>query len=107
MRESDGRSNNGVGEDRRLSEGRELVSPGRREGLGFAGVACLAFCSNKLLRSFTAGVTLTWLSSDWADIRKGEVTIVKNRKSLDETRSYSLIRISLARAPGVWTLDSE
>jgi hypothetical protein len=49
----------GVGEERRpgdclgLSKG--LLSPGRRDAVGFGGNV-FAFCSNKLLRSFTAGV---------------------------------------------------
>jgi hypothetical protein len=49
----------GVGEERRpgdclgLSKG--LLSPGRRDASVFGGNV-FAFCSNKLLRSFTAGV---------------------------------------------------
>lgn len=63
-------SSKNVGEGRRLVGGREpsnrLVSPVREEPLGgfaFAGDS-LAFCSNMFLRSFTAGVTLTWTSCE-------------------------------------------
>jgi hypothetical protein len=71
------KSSDGVGEKRRpgdclgLSKG--LRSPGRSDALRFGGYA-LAFCSNKLLRSFTAGVTLVSMSisCELADILKGE-----------------------------------
>jgi len=63
-------SSNGVGEGRRLvgvgEPSNKLVSPMRGDLLENGAGVSLAFCSNKFLRSFTAGVTLT----ERADIPK-------------------------------------
>jgi hypothetical protein len=73
-RDSGCSSKYGVGEGRRLPDNRgpsnTPVSLARGDPLGnFAGDS-LAFCSNKFLRSFTAGVALASMSCERGDMRE-------------------------------------